>query len=347
MRVRRLPTLAIAALAAGALLLVAACSEGDEQPTETSVEPAGGAFQDSLALLPAEDVLRGQISFADLDRLREAYPGPRAYGRALQGVWLPDALIGAAGPLWRRSFGLRLGMVDRFVAGGFHPEELLVAVGTFTPDRIEETLKANGWAEVDGLLSRGEDGSVDTETPAGRLALSSLDRVSVTSTQLVAASTTELAQAALAPEATLADDENLPLAAGALGTVTSATLLPPELVRPPAGTAIEIVAASPAVQFGIGVDDQGPESRILKIVLVYEDPDQAVADAGTFRSKIAGLKLSGEGPETLGALAADLSVQVVGDRAVLVTGQLAPSAGPEAWRTLLERGDLAVLVRQE
>jgi len=145
---------------------------------------------------------------------------------------------------------------------------------------------------------------------------------------------------------TLADDESLPLAAGALGAVTSAILLPPELVRPPAGAPVEIVAASPAVLVGLGVDDQGPESRILKIVLVYGDAEQAQADAATFRSKLAGVKLTGEGPGTLGALAADLSVQVVGERAVLVTGHLAPEAGPGAWRGLLERGDLAALVRQ-
>lgn len=261
-------------------------------------------------------------------------------------MWLPDALVGANGPLWRKAYGFGLAAVDSFVAGGFHPEELAVALGRFNAARVEARLEANGWQESDGLYARGEDGSVNTDTPVGQLALSSLDRVAVSVDRLVAASTTALAQAALDPDSTLADDPDLSLAAGALGSVTAAILLPAELVRPAAGAPVEIVAGEPAVLVGAGTDDRGPDERILELVLVYAEPEQAEVDAERFRSKLETLKLTGEGPQTFGDLLEEISVEVVGERAVLISGRLVPKQSPGTWRGLLERGDLAPLVRQ-
>jgi hypothetical protein len=262
-------------------------------------------------------------------------------------VWLPDALVGGNGPLWRKAYGFGLGSVEHFVAGGFHPQEVAVAVGSFKPARVEARLTANGYAESDGLFARGEDGSVNAETPVGQLALSSLDRVAVTADRLVAASTTALAKAALVPESTLSDDPSLSLAAGALGSVTSAILLPAELVHPPEGASVETIAGEPAALVGAALDDRASDERVLRIVLVYREAEQAKADAQAIRSKLASVKLSGEGAQTYGDLVEDISVEVVGERAVLISGRLTPGQGPVAWRNLIERGDLAPLVRRQ
>lgn len=311
------------------------------------MEPPESVFGGMLALLPDEDALRRQVLFGDLERLRAAYPEAAAFGEALTGVWLSDALVGANGPLWRKQYGFGLGRVDRFVSGGFHPREAAVALGRFKPAKVQATLEKHGYKRRGELMAKGKDGSVDVETPVGRLALSSLDRIAVEADRLVAASTTALAKATLAPAATLAGHEDLVLAARALADVTSAIVLPPELVRPPSGVPVEILATEPASLVAAGLDDQGPESRTVKVVLVYDGAAEAEADAQVFRERLAATPLTGEqAEETFGDLLGDLAVEVVG-RVVVVTGLLAPEAIPGAWRGLLERGDLAVLVRQQ
>ncbi len=321
------------------LLVTTSCGGGQEP---AAISGAGSQFAQALRLLPANGSLGEQILFADAERLRSAYGDSRAFRRALAGLWLPDALVGSSGPLWPRAYGFGLGAIDRFVASGFHPRELTIALGRFRPKRIEAALRARGYANTGELLRRGRDGSVDARTPAGRLALSSVDRVAVSADRLVAASTTALAQAALRAGRTPSTD--LALAANALGNVTSAIVLSPRLIRPPSGVPVRYLAANPAVLVAAGLDDRGPRDRSLTIVLVYADASQAAVDAAIFRQGLAAAPLAEGG--TFGMLVEHTSVDVVGQRAVVIRGLLAPSEGAESWRGLFESGDLAALVRQ-
>jgi hypothetical protein len=146
----------------------------------------------------------------------------------------------------------------------------------------------------------------------------------------------------------LGDDRVLALPVVAVVEVDDHPVVrPAELVRPPEGASAETVAGEPAVLVGAGVDDQAADARLLRIVLVYREAEQAKADAQAIRSRLASAKLSGEGAKTYGDLFEDSSVQIVGDRAVLISGRLTPGQGPAAWRSLVERGDLAPLVRHQ
>ena len=310
---RRLLAL-IATLAA----LAASCSSEPEKVVEAPPPPA--PLSEALALLPADASLRRQILFGDLERLRASYVDADSFRGALAGVWLPDALVGAGDPLWRKSYGFGLGSVDRFVSGGFHPLEVTVAVGRFEPRKVQATLQAHGYTKRGPLMKRGADGSVDAKTAVGRLSLSSLDRVAVDESRLVAASTAALAKAALSPAGSdLGAD--LQVAAGALGRVTSAVVLPPELVRPPTGVPVRLLAAEPATLVAVGIDDRGRANRTVRIVLVYAEASQAESEAGIFASTLAAAPLTTGG--TFGDLFDGLSARAVHGRVVVVSGRLA------------------------
>ncbi len=326
-----------------ATLAVLAAGCGGETDNAVEAPPPRPALVETLALLPADAGLRDQILFGDLERLRASYPDAESFRGALAGVWLPDALARADAPLWRRSYGFGLGSVDRFVSGGFHPHEVTIAIGRFTPGRVLATLGANGYAERDGILRRGADGSVDTTTAAGRLSLSALSRVAVDESRLVAASTTALAKAALSAGGA-ALEADVRVVGEALARVTAAVILPPELVRPPTGVPIRLLAAEPAVLVAAGIDDQGTSGRTLRIVLVYSEAAQATSEAELLAQTLAAAPLTTGG--TFADLFDGLSVGVVRGRAVVVSGRLAVEQNPGAWRGLLESGDLAVLVRQ-
>lgn len=341
------PALAALVLAATLLGAVGAgCGGSDEPaPVESAIpEPVVTPLENALALLPREDAVAQQVSFGDLDRLRDAYPLAEAFGFALQGVWLPDALAGANGPLWRKAYGFGLGGVDRFVAGGYHPVEIAVITGTFKPANVQSRLLDRGYKRRGDLLRRGKDGAVDLKSPVGELARSSLARVIVTSTQLIAASTTKLAKAAVEPAETLADDDNIVLAARSLGVVTAAAIRPAELARPRSGGAeplVERVAAT----IGVGLDDGGSDGRTVRIVLVYQQAADAEADLAAVSDGLPGAALAGDPELTFGEILPDLTARVVGERAILIQGELAAEANVGLWRVMLERGDLALLVR--
>lgn len=127
--------IAVLAGAAMVVLTLAACRDaGGKAPADQG----GAAVLTALGTLPNESALKRQILIADLARLRGAYPGRGSFRRALAGIWLPDALAGADQELWPRAYGFGLEDVDRFVAGGFHPQTLMVAEGQFIPGQMNE-----------------------------------------------------------------------------------------------------------------------------------------------------------------------------------------------------------------
>lgn len=329
------------ALAAVLTVTVAACGG-----TGDSSDPVAdqGRVARELALLPDEPGLRRHALVADLSRLRSAYPQADAFRRALLAVELPDALAGAAGPLWPARFGLSISDVSSFAAAGFHPGEIAVASGTFPRSRIAARLRQSGYTEQGGILSHGADGSIDPSTDAGRLSLSALDRVIVTPSRLVAGSTTALARAAAAPATTLAEDGGFAAAAAAIGPVTSAAFFDAGLLRPPSGVPVTVIAEFSARLVGIGVDDQGADRRVIKIVLVYETGDEAAADAKAIGDRLPGSRLIGAQTGRFSDVSSEWSVTAEG-RAVTIRGRLPPGADPAVWRTLVERGDLAIIVR--
>jgi hypothetical protein len=338
-------------MAAALVLAVAVvgCGGGDSSEpstqTDETVAATGepSAFEAALELLPNEEAVHQQLVFGDLERLRAAYPTRAELNPALAGIWPADALAGATTRGWRKTFGFGLSAVDRFVAGGFHPVATAVLEGRFDPDRIRRALRGAGYRRVDGLLSRGEDGSIDEETATGRLALSSLNRVRVSRDRVIAASSTALAAATAQPASTVAEDADLVTVARALGPVTAALVLPADLVRPAAGALITPIADARPLRVGVGLDDQGPTARTVSIVLLYDTAElaesEAVALAGFGQTEVPT-----QNGETFGDALSGLTVTVVEERAVLIRGRVVAGQDPGLWRGWLESGDLAVLL---
>jgi hypothetical protein len=327
-----------------AVLVVVACGGEDEPEGAPPAAAQPTPVLEALRLLPDEEPLHRQVLFGDVARLRQAYAGSDQLNVALAGLWLPDALAGATRPVWGRAYGFRLAAVDRFVAAGFHPEAVAVLTGRFEPAEVRATLRANGYRRRNGMLTRGGDGSVETDSSAGRLALSSLDRVAVREGTIVAASTTELARATLELESSLADDPDLAAAAHALGPVTAAVILPADLVRPPVGELVVPVVEEPVLILGVGVDDRGGSDRIFKVALVYEAPAAAEQEAERLADAFADAEVPTRAGQHFSDLFEEPSAEVVGDRAVLLQGRIADFELAGVWRGLLETGDLSVLV---
>jgi hypothetical protein len=132
-------------LSLGALVLTVVGCGGATTEREAT---RGGSFASGLELLPDDPKLHRHVLVSDLARLRRAYPDPGAFEAALVGVWLPDALVGANGALWRRTIGLRLGEVRSFASAGFHPAEVAVALGRFVPSAMRTALRRSGFREL-------------------------------------------------------------------------------------------------------------------------------------------------------------------------------------------------------
>jgi hypothetical protein len=327
---------------ASLVLAVAAC--GGTESSESAGSPER-PLAEGLALLPDEPELRGHVLVSDLSRLRRAYPAPEERREALAAVWLPDALVGASGALWRKFFGLRLDDVSSFASAGFHPAELTVAEGEFSPTFIRGALRRSGYRPAGRTMMRGADGSVDSSTEAGQLSLSALNRVIASRTRVTAASTSELLGAAESPT-TLAANRDFAAAADALDPITSAIVLAANLVQPPAGVPTPILPAFPARLVAVGIDDLGPSRRTLKIALVYESADQARSDAALIERDLPATSLPGAQGTTFSELASEWRVNA-DDRTIIVTASLPQSSNPGTWRSLVDRGDLAVLVRPQ
>jgi hypothetical protein len=328
---------------ASLVLAVAACG-GTGSSSSESAGPRERPLAEGLALLPDEPELRRHVLVSDLERLRRAYPAPGERRAAFVGVWLPDALVGADRALWRKSFGLRLNDISSFASAGFHPAELTVAEGEFSPELIRGALRRSGYRAAGRTLMRGADGSVASSTAAGQLSLSALNRVIASPTRVTAASTSELLRAARSPSTTLATDRDFAAAADALDPITSAIVLDANLVQPPSGVPTPILTAFAACLVAVGIDDLGPSSRTIKIALIYESSDQARADAALIERDLPSTSLPGARGTTFSDLASEWRV-TADDRAIVVSALLPPNSNPGTWRSLIDRGDLAVLVR--
>jgi hypothetical protein len=331
---------------ASLVLTVAACGGTESSDGSDSAGSRERPLAEGLALLPDKPELRRHVLVGDLERLRRAYPAPRERRAAFAGVWLPDALAGAGGALWRKSFGLRLDDVSSFASAGFHPAEVTVTEGEFSLAQVRGALRRSGYRAAGRTLMRGADGSIDSSTTAGQLSLSALNRVIATPRRVTAASTSELLRAAESPSQTLAADNDFAEAANALDPITSAILLDATLVQPPSGVPTPILTSFPARLVAVGLDDLGPSSRTIKIALVYDSADQARADAASIERDLPSTSLPGARGATFADLASEWRV-MADDRAVVVTASLPPNGSPGTWRSLVDRGDLAVLVRPQ
>jgi hypothetical protein len=323
------------------VIAVAGCSGRGASDDSDS---AGSQLARGLSLLPDEAQLGRHVLVADLDRLRTAYGDAALPRTALVGVWLPDALVGANRPVWRRSFGLPIGNVSTFASAGFHPAEVTVAEGRFSPPLIQRRLRESGYGRRGKTLARGADGSFDATSELGRLVLSALDRVVVSRARVIAASTSALADATGTSSPRLAGERNLAAAARALDPITSAVILDARLVRPPSGVPFSILPAFSARVVGVGIDDLGAEKRTLKIALVYDVADRARSDAAVLERDLASAPLLGAPGSRFSDIAPEWKVSVEGP-AIAIAARLPRTASPGIWRLLVERGDLGVLVR--
>jgi hypothetical protein len=172
-----------------------------------------------------------------------------------------------------------------------------------------------------------------------------LNRVIASRTHVTAASTSELLRTADS-RTTLAADRDFAAAADALDPITSAIVLHASLVQPPSGVPTPILTAFPANLVAVGIDDLGPSSRTVKIALVYESADQAQADAAAIERDLPATSLPGAEGTTFSDIASGWRVGAKG-RMVSFTALLPPSRKPGIWRSLVDRGDLAVLVRPQ
>jgi hypothetical protein len=242
-------------------------------------------------------------------------------------VWLPDALAGASGALWDETFGLRLEDISSFASAGFHPAEVAVYEGDFSPDLIRKALRRSGYeAPGNRMLAHGADGSFDPRTEAGRVVLSALNRVVPSPSRVTAASTSALIRATQAPSPALAANRGLAAAAAALDPITSAIVLDASLVRPPSGVATRILPSFVARFVAVGIDDLGPESRTVKIALVYQREDEARSDAAVIDRELPSTTLPGV-QGTFSDIAPDWQVSVKG-AAIVITALLPPRGGP-------------------
>ncbi|MEZ5102756.1 MAG: hypothetical protein R3C15_23790 [Thermoleophilia bacterium] len=334
------------AVALAGLLVAAGCGGGEAAPPTVTASPVAAPratpLGDALALVPDVPALRRQVLFGDLRGLRHAYGEIGEV--ALAGVWLPDALAAADRAPWRTVYGAGLGRVESFVSAGFHPAEVAVAVGRFPQATLERLLARRGFARRNGLLARGADGSLDASTPTGRVVLSALDRVAIEPGRIVGASTTRFARRALASDGRrLADRADFAAAARAIDPVTAAVVLDASLVRPPSGVPVRVVATRPASLVAAGVLDRGEDGGVLELAIVYENEVAAEEEAGVLEQALPTLELTAPAGRRLVELGSDWAVEAVG-RAVLVTARVAPG-DHGAWRSLVESGDLAVLIR--
>lgn len=342
-RVRRWarPGAAVSATCAIAIVVVSFASAADgSRAASRSSAPA----ELLLRTIPNEDVLKQAILMADVRRLRLAYPNQAAFASALAGVWLPDALARAGSALWPASFGFGLDDIERLTGAGFHPREVMVAAGRFDSGLVRSRLRARGFDAAAGVMSGGADGSIDIGTPEGRLTLSALARVAVARSRLVTASTTALATSALSPNPTLAADPDLLAAGRALGSFTSAAILPSSSIRPPSGALYAPLVERHSSFLAVALDDRGVGGRTVRLALVYRQPADAKGDARILARKLRGARLIDQPATRFDEILVGLRVKAVG-RVVLIGGALAASQQSGLWRALVERGDLAVLVR--
>jgi hypothetical protein len=79
---------------------------------------------------------------------------------------------------------------------------------------------------------------------------------------------------------------------------------------------------------------------------VYESADQARADAALIARDLPSTALPGARGTTFSDLASNWSVRAEG-RAIVVAASLQPGFDPRTWRSLVDRGDLAVLIRPQ
>ena len=325
----------------GLALVVAGCGSSGLGAAENKVGPMAAGF----ATLPNRPQVLRSVIIVDVGRLRRAYRRTSGFRRALQGVWLPDAAVGVVSPAWRRSLGFGLDDLESVASAGYHPSSVMVAAGTFSPERVRSALEGSGCRAKGDRIACHRDGAFDARTPTGRLVLSAVNQVRPSRTRLITASTAALERAAEAPGRTLADDEGFAALAAALDPVTSAVVLDAHLVRPPTGVPAAILPRFAARRIAAGIDDRGSGQRTLKLGLLYDRADEAESDAATIRSRIASTRLSGAVGDRFSDVAAGWKVIAEG-RVVKITATLPSGADPGTWRYLVESGDLATLVRQ-
>jgi hypothetical protein len=107
---------------------------------------------------------------------------------------------------------------------------------------------------------------------------------------------------------------------------------------------VRVLSERSARLVGVGIDDLGPADRTLEIALVYDDAADARADAPLIEQALPRTPLPVAQGERFQDLAAEWRVSA-NDRALVISARLPRDGDPGAWRWLVERGDLGVLVR--
>lgn len=311
---------------------------GDAETDQVSEQP----LATGLGLLPDAPVLRRHVLVADLARLRRAYETPGEFRDALVGVWLPDALTGADRGLWHTSFGLQLDDISSFASGGIpssrgHRRRRHIRS---SPDPASaDTIRISSAREHAGARGRrltrpehrGRSARVERAQPRDRVADACGRGVDLGPRR-----------AADSSARTLAGDGDFAAAAAVLDPIT---IVPDAaLVRPPTGVPTDILPDFPARLVAVGIDDQGAQSRTVKIALVYGDPEQARSDAALIERDLASTSLPGAEGKRFSDIAPEWRVMADG-RAVVITALLPPGGDPGTWRLLVERGDPGPLVR--
>jgi hypothetical protein len=94
----------------------------------------------------------------------------------------------------------------------------------------------------------------------------------------------------------------------------------------------------------VGVDDRRGDERIFKAVLVYETAAEAEREAERLAEAFGDADVPTRTDQRFSDLFEELEAEVVADRAVLLEARIADFEFVGVWRSLLETGDLSVLV---
>ena len=298
-------------IAAGGWFLLRGQGPAGSEPDET-------AFQRMLAFVPDEPDYHDEIWFSDLRRLMDAHSMPdvrssddldalpdserKAWFRLFFSIYGSEFSGGQRAPAdWRNAFGYDRFLIDREITAGLPPRWFGVMEGTFDTTNIIDALRDLDYKEQEynGTVyySINKDYGIDTEHEVGRLALSHLNRLVVSPDRLIATTATEILEQVLDTMAnrrgSLADNASYAALAQAMGPVVSGVIVQGErfYVQGEASIPPEALKQEGKLHFyklvGIGYLDDGVSQRIV-IAMVYDNPQDAEADALVLASRLEG-----------------------------------------------------------
>lgn len=215
------------------------------QATPAPITDGEGSLASMLALLPAEPLGGGQITYADIAGQLAAVNVPAEpttddeRGRwiaATEGLMFPSDAPRMGTEAWREELGYDLFDVDQAVEHAAPPYVVTILRGRFDETALPQTWDRAGYqpVEINGTTyySIGEDFELDFSSDRGRLALAHLNNVALLDGGLLVASSARhgvegVIRARAGAEPSMADDVSIaPLLRSVPPDLVSAVIVP-------------------------------------------------------------------------------------------------------------------------